>query len=60
MIAQPRPSRRLPHGGGILAVKQAIGARDRDPLKAQVLGERAHAGAEDSGKMDAAAAVSRR
>ena len=51
----PEPFERLPDGGGILAGKQTIGAGDRDPLKAQVLGEGAHAAAEDTGEMDAAA-----
>ncbi len=53
----PEPFERPPDGGRILACMETIGTRDRDPLKAQVLRERAHAAAENTGKMDAAALV---
>src|SRR3990172_4043411 len=54
----PEPLKRLPDKGGILAGMKTIRTGDQDTLKAQVLRERAHAAAEDAGKMDAAALVS--
>src|SRR3989339_224442 len=53
----PEPLEGSPHRGGILAGKQPVRAGDRYPLKSHILRQGAHAGAENSGKMDAPAPV---